>query len=1037
MREIVSPLSGPFTTFGQATIDIYKVGAYRPELAYSFFDEYYRKGRQPVNFLQAIDHSATSNATMTGDYGPELVTNGAFDNDGEGWSTTGEAEFVNGQARIYSSDGTLAQILISGLLETGKVYEVTYQVTDSLSGGLLSVDGSATVYPSEVGWHKVLLTPNNTNFGIKRQSGVTDIYIDNISVREIPKIQWRPHNLLTYSEDFSASAWSKTATTVTANAAVAPDGTQTADKISHTSTSAEFRQTPTTVSGAGYVNGIFIKYIDHQWFRINLDGTSFWFDVQNGVIGTDNTSGASVTALSDDWWYVTAPITAPDTSFSLLYYMVSANNSTTEVSGTSAYIWGAHLYRSDLGGMADVPADDRVIPSATKYVRTAGRVIGSELVTNGTFDTDTSGWTAILGASLSLSGGGVRVEEDGVDGSTGRAYQIITTEVGKVYRLSVDLVATNDNFEVYVNTSTNFGGAIASSSTETTAQTVELYFVATATSTYIILGAGTSTAGAYATYDNISVKEIDVNPAQARYLPRRGHHAYNGSQWVNKGLLHESESRTNLIDHSQDISSWATNGSGNVTKTSSNDVSPDGGLNAYDVEDTGTGDDFVYRNISISANTSYYTFSIFVRKTTSDSHYLNLAVYLSGGTAKYKQATFDTNNGEFTSGDFDSTTVQDCGLWWRASVTTSNNGTNTQVQTRIYPAFNTDGSYTKVQATTGLKTVYGAQLEEGSTPSSYIPTSGSTVTRAAETLTIPAANLPWPEPVVIGEEIWVASINVGVNWTDNGDDTYTISSGGGQVSVPYSFTDGSVYRIDWTVSGNTTGQITPRLASASGLVPDAISGDSESGNGSFSAYLVADSTSSHGGLYASSTFNGTVSNISVKEINPLALSIQMSGEMTYADTGGFPEVYLIQWYADSSNFISAFIGANLGTGQFRVRQNDGGTLDQSIQADIDYFTPGINVPFNISSRHGSTFINGAVDGVALTEDTTPVGLPDLSSIDLNLGYDFMGTIDTFRVWAEDIGNTGIAEATEPSEDATLFLSFDGTETSYIDFEWSE
>jgi hypothetical protein len=36
-------------------------------------------------------------------------------------------------------------------------------------------------------------------------------------------------------------------------------------------------------------------------------------------------------------------------------------------------------------------------------------------------------------------------------------------------------------------------------------------------------------------------------------VPRIGHHIYNGSAWVNEGILHESEARTNLMTSSGDL----------------------------------------------------------------------------------------------------------------------------------------------------------------------------------------------------------------------------------------------------------------------------------------------------------------------------------------------------------------------------------------------------------------------------------------------------------------------------------------------------
>ena len=128
-----------------------------------------------------------------------------------------------------------------------------------------------------------------------------------------------------------------------------------------------------------------------------------------------------------------------------------------------------------------------------------------------------------------------------------------------------------------------------------------------------------------------------------------------------------------------------------------------------------------------------------------------------------------------------------------------------------------------------------------------------------------------------------------------------------------------------------------------------------------------------------------------------AMSIAMEGTMDGAN------LTFVSWQEGADNLISITSGAS----DFSFTQ-EAATVVDTVSGGS--YTSGVNVPFSIASRHGSTFINGAVGGTALTENTTPVALPDLSTTDLDLGSDFMGTIKTFRMWADDIGDVGIEEA---------------------------
>jgi hypothetical protein len=207
-----------------------------------------------------------------------------------------------------------------------------------------------------------------------------------------------------------------------------------------------------------------------------------------------------------------------------------------------------------------------------------------------------------------------------------------------------------------------------------------------------------------------------------------------------------------------------------------------------------------------------------------------------------------------------------------------------------------------------------------------------------------------------------------------------------------------------------------------------------SGLGTVTFYGVA-SSAAFTIVRNSTNVDVTLDNISVREINPLSVSIQMDGRMTYADTGTIAEVYFYR-RINGGEYANAWLDtSSTKTGQVLFEQRDGTTYD-SVTSGSTAYSPGVLVPYNIASRHGSTFINGAVDGTALTANTTPVALPDLSATDLELGYDYMGTINQFRVWSQDLGDTGIVEATEPSLEPSLSLTFDGSGSSFIVEDWT-
>jgi len=125
-------------------------------------------------------------------------------------------------------------------------------------------------------------------------------------------------------------------------------------------------------------------------------------------------------------------------------------------------------------------------------------VVGSELVTNGTFDTDTSGWSSGSSALLTHSTDKLIVTNNGV--GYGYAYQQITgLVVGETYTISWESPSSDVDAKISVGA---LGGGGLVNATAVTSKT----FIATGTSTYVNVWSYSGNTSASADFDNISVR---------------------------------------------------------------------------------------------------------------------------------------------------------------------------------------------------------------------------------------------------------------------------------------------------------------------------------------------------------------------------------------------------------------------------------------------------------------------------------------------------------------------------------------------------
>jgi hypothetical protein len=202
----------------------------------------------------------------------------------------------------------------------------------------------------EVGAFATSYIPTVAATAVTRAADVASITGSNFGVTRT--------NLLVRSEEFDSASWTKTRSSVTANAITAPNGTLTADELVEDTTvtnSHNIGQSLSFTSGTTYTISVFAKATaSPRFLQIIFPSGAFTasrrpvFDLLNGTALAATDTTATIQNIGNGWYRCVASMLSTNTNSASIFFQLADTytNSAPNYTGdgvSGVYIWGAQL----------------------------------------------------------------------------------------------------------------------------------------------------------------------------------------------------------------------------------------------------------------------------------------------------------------------------------------------------------------------------------------------------------------------------------------------------------------------------------------------------------------------------------------------------------------------------------------------------------------------------------------------------------------------------------------------------------------------